>query len=136
MTKSLQSSGKGGFQEGTNKWQTDIMTYRLDLPRGRFSEICQHIWPLAQETTEHQLTLKQIRLWYLSNLWILWVICYYCQSLHWQLKTICTRICLENKLFLRSFGFWKIDLIITKTAAENKKNICMYICLPGHQVFG
>ena len=36
-SRSLQSNGKQGFKEGTNK-QTDIATYRLNRPRGRFSK--------------------------------------------------------------------------------------------------
>ena len=37
-TISLQSTGKQGFQTLTGYRKTDIATYRLNQPRGRFSE--------------------------------------------------------------------------------------------------
>ena len=37
-TKSFQSIVKWGFQEGTDNKQTDIATYKLNRPRGQFSE--------------------------------------------------------------------------------------------------
>ena len=37
LTKSLQSTGKRGFQKWTDR-QTDIATYRLNWPEGQFGE--------------------------------------------------------------------------------------------------
>ena len=38
LTRSLQSTGKRGFQMWAGFRQTDIATYRLNRPRGKFSE--------------------------------------------------------------------------------------------------
>ena len=51
LTRSLKSTGKHGFQKGTDI-VTDIVTLRLNQPRGRFSEIMFIFFSGAPATTQ------------------------------------------------------------------------------------